>query len=374
MNYCILNGKKSSLIKGLLIQSLPAITKPMIRTKTEVIDGRDGDITTKLGYSAYDKQMSIGLFGDFDIDEVIRYFDSEGIVVFSNEPDKFYKYKILQQINFERLLRFKTAVVTFHCQPFKFSAVDDAFDFNINLVKLKGFSQKINDVECKVTREVYPSSPFDDTLHIRLDGIPSVQTEFYVPIQTMEPDIDAGNVKLQISLNADYYPYIDDSISLRVIEDEPIDDESFGFDKLVIAHDSLELTGPLNRYFNFVWLQLQPGNRYKLDLYVNINNTNLTSFNISNKGNIESRPRLTIYGENNVALKVNGTKIFDIALASDKYITIDGEEMNAYKGDILKNRSVSGNYNNLKLRSGRNTISWTGTVSRIKVENASRWI
>ena len=134
MDYVILNGVKSTTIKGLLIQSLPPITKPLMRTSVMEIDGRDGDIVTPLGFQAYDKPMSIGLFGDYDVYEVIRYFNSDGIVIFSNEPDKFYKYQIIQQINFEKLIRFKTATVTFHVQPFKYSAVDDVFTFNVDNV------------------------------------------------------------------------------------------------------------------------------------------------------------------------------------------------------------------------------------------------
>lgn len=130
MNYITLNGKRSLLIKGLLISELPPITKPLVRTKIEEVDGRDGDIVTKLGYAAYDKKMSIGLFGDFNIDDIIEYFDSEGIVIFSNEPDKFYRYKILNQIDFERLIRFRTATVVFHVQPFKYSAVDDVLTYD----------------------------------------------------------------------------------------------------------------------------------------------------------------------------------------------------------------------------------------------------
>ena len=132
MNYISLNGYKSTLIKGLLISELPPITKPLQRNKVEEIDGRDGDIITKLGYAAYDKKMTIGCYGDFNIDDIIQYFDSEGEVIFSNEPDKYYRYKILQAIDFERLLRFKTANVTFHVQPFKYSSVSDKAVFTLS--------------------------------------------------------------------------------------------------------------------------------------------------------------------------------------------------------------------------------------------------
>jgi predicted phage tail component-like protein len=135
MNYIVLNGMKSTLIKGLLISELPPITKPLIRTKTEEIDGRDGDIITKLGYAAYDKKMSIGLYGDFNIDDIIQYFDSAGTVVFSNEPDKVYRYQIINQIDFERLLRFRKATVTLHVQPFKFSSVDDNIELSNNALQ-----------------------------------------------------------------------------------------------------------------------------------------------------------------------------------------------------------------------------------------------
>ena len=130
-NYLILNGNISSNIQGLLIQSLPPISKPKIRTQIEEIDGRDGDIITTLGYSAYDKEISIGLYGDFDINEVIEFFNSKGTVIFSNEEDKYYNYQIIEQIDFERLIRFRTAKVKMHIQPFKYSATDNDKVFNI---------------------------------------------------------------------------------------------------------------------------------------------------------------------------------------------------------------------------------------------------
>lgn len=123
-NYVIQNGKDSRYLKGLLIQELPPITKPLMRTSVEQIDGRDGDVITKLGYSAYDKKMKIGLFGDYDIDDIITYFNSSGTVIFSNEPEKYYVYDILDAIDYERLMRFRTAEITYHVQPFKYSSIE----------------------------------------------------------------------------------------------------------------------------------------------------------------------------------------------------------------------------------------------------------
>lgn len=132
MLYIELNGKSSLDVQGLLVQSLAPITKPKIRTETTEIDGRDGDIVTRLGYSAYDKEISIGLSWDYDIDEVIQFFvdNDEGTVLFSNEEDKLYRYEILDQIDFEKLIRFKTAKVKFHVQPFKYSSIETAKAWN----------------------------------------------------------------------------------------------------------------------------------------------------------------------------------------------------------------------------------------------------
>lgn len=130
--YIILNNKDSRSIKGLLISSLPPISKPPIRTRIETVDGRDGDIVTTLGYEAYDKPVKIGLTYNYDIDEIIEYFNSSGEVIFSNEPDKYYRYAIYEQIDFEKLIRFKTAEVVLHVQPFKFSTIEKPQTFTVS--------------------------------------------------------------------------------------------------------------------------------------------------------------------------------------------------------------------------------------------------
>ena len=233
MNFITLNGIRSDSVKGLLISELPPVVKPQQRTEIEEIDGRDGDIVTKLGYSAYDRTMLIGLHGDFDIDDVIRFFDSEGDAIFSNEPDKLYKYQILDNIEFERLIRFRKAKVSFHVQPFKYSAVE----------------------------------------------------------------------------------------RIKTINAESED-----------------------------------------------------SFRVLNSGNTIARPRITITGSGTINLSLNNHQMFVINLGNEGYITIDTEEMNAYKGSVLKNRLVTGNYDNFALTLGMNVISWTGDVDAVSIEKYSRWI
>ena len=128
--YLIINGVSSKNINGLLIQSLPPISKPKIRTSIEEIDGRDGDIVTTLGYAAYDKAITIGLKGDYNVDDVIEYFNTSGKVTFSNEIDKYYNFAIYNTIDFNKLIRFKTANITFHVQPFKYSIEEPPITWN----------------------------------------------------------------------------------------------------------------------------------------------------------------------------------------------------------------------------------------------------
>ena len=130
--YVVINGKSSRDVIGLLITSLPPIVKPPMRAQAEEIDGRDGDIITELGFSAYDTPLGIALHGDFDVDDVIDFFNQSGKITFSNEPDKFYYFKLLEGIEFEKLIRYKTAKLKLHCQPFKYSVseAEKVFDFS----------------------------------------------------------------------------------------------------------------------------------------------------------------------------------------------------------------------------------------------------
>lgn len=117
--WVLINEKPSYGVDGLIVTSLPPITKPKMRFASEEIDGRDGDIITTLGFQAYDKTLSIGLHGGFDIDKVIEFFATSGTITFSSEPDKVYRFQQLDSIDFERLVRYRTADIKLHVQPYK---------------------------------------------------------------------------------------------------------------------------------------------------------------------------------------------------------------------------------------------------------------
>lgn len=243
MNTVTLNGVRSTLIKGLLIQSLPPITKPQQRVLTETIDGRDGDRLTLLGYAAYDKTMQIALCGDYDVDQVIQYFadNASGKVIFSNEPDKYYNYQIVKQIDFERLLRFKQAKVTFHVQPFKYSTESDYFVYTV------------------------PSGA--------------------------------------------------------------------------------------------------------------------TSYKITNRGNIYARPTYALQGTGTVTFSVAGMASITIDFSQcNGFCVIDTVALNAYNtypevyGAQLVNRAITGDYNNLIIKPGQRTLSWSGTLTALSIANCERWL
>ena len=97
-------------------------------------------------------------------------------------------------------------------------------------------------------------------------------------------------------------------------------------------------------------------------------------FTVRNNGNCEAKPQLTVYGCGMVNLSLNGSQVFVINLAADGFITIDAAAMDAYQGSILKNRSVTGDYNNFSLPQGVNNITFAGMVTQLDITNYSRWI
>lgn len=355
INYIELNGEKSTNVKGLMIQSLPPITKPKMRTSVETIDGRDGDIVTRLGYSAYDKEVGVGLHGDFDIDDAISFFDSEGEVVFGNEPDKYYRYQILDQIDFERLVRFRTATVKMHVQPFKYDAVDRVFDIANQFLHVKDST----------------TSKFGITVtssggSIRVSGMATSDVDIEVPVERMSL---SGSYTLTATASGSAA-----GCALRLIDGSP--SRSFGGTYMELKSDgdsTMTATADPNAEYDALWLDIRAGTSVDFTLGVTIASNSFNRIALTNRGNVISRPTVTVYGSGNVELAVNAVTVLSLSVESGS-ITIDAEEMNAFHGDTLMNRHVTGDYADLALKVGENVLSWNGDVTGIRVEDFSRWL
>lgn len=355
VNYIELNGEKSSNVKGLIIQSLPPITKPKMRTSIEDIDGRDGDIVTRLGYAAYDKELSIGLHGDFDIDDAIAFFDSEGEVVFGNEPDKYYRYQILDQIDFERLVRFRTAKVKMHVQPFKHDAVDRTFDI---------VNQFLHVEDSTASRFGITATSSDGS--IRVAGRATSDVDIEVPIERMSL---SGSYTMTASASGSAA-----GCALRLIDGEPSNDKSFGGAYMELKSDGdSTMTATADSEYDALWLDIKAGTSVDFTLGVTMASDGFNQISLTNRGNVISRPTVTVYGSGNVELAINSVTVLSFSI-DDGYITIDAEKMNAYHGDALMNRRVTGDYADLALNVGENVISWNGDVTGIRIEDFSRWI
>lgn len=382
MNYIVINDKKSTEISGLLISSLPPITKPKMRTSSEEIDGRDGDFITKLGYSAYDKEIEIGLYGDYDVDEVLRYFDSEGTIIFSNEPDKYYKFTQTDSIDLERLLRFKKAKVKFHVQPFKYSSVDDAQVFNNSVLEIPKGTYRDEDryATAKVSE--------DGTINLEVRKV-NRTLEVYIPVKCH----CAGGGIFTVVASAKNNRTGDGSeyVGIRVCKDAPNNPQTIG-GSIMYMSDSVDVNqwqnfNGIDRDFNYLYLYIQPQHKLDIDFRVIVVPTT-DYFEVFNKGNIYAKPILKIRGSGLLDLycgighyQTSASKRVRMNIRLIDELIIDVNEMNAYMIEndkvVYKNRLVLGDYNNLTIQSGHSYIYWRGTdefVGQITAEEYSRWI
>lgn len=432
MNSIIWKGVPSTNIKGLLISELPPISAPAMRVKETAIDGRDGSIIEDLGYASYDKPVVIGLYGDFDINQVIKYFTGEGEVVFSNEPDKVYTAKIVGQIDYTRLLRFRQATIPFRVQPFK---------------------RKLNEAykETEIATATGVKVELSDGANALVKGLKIVDSTGSKEKTTVQ---SVGKNLLQ-------FPYPDTSRTVSGIQFTINDDGSIdvkgtatGFATLLLDKDfefadgvSYVIGGTTNRTAVFVCYDQANGQRVYatssftwskyntfIQIYVQVaqgvtvnetiypmleisttqsafepykksvaeydyatgmlsnplqtfapttiitNGDNATMtveyfkhYEVFNEGLEASKPIMVLKGEGIVVISVNGLEIFQYEFPEgENEVVIDSEKEDAYLGDVLKNRNMNGEFP--VLLPGTNVIEWSGNVSSIETLPRSRWL
>ena len=92
---------------------------------------------------------------------------------------------------------------------------------------------------------------------------------------------------------------------------------------------------------------------------------------LTNQTTTTALPVIKIYGTGTVVLNVNGVGITLTGLTSS--ITLDSELQEAYTGLTTNmNSSMNGEFPVLKI--GSNTITWTGTVTKVEIDPRWRWL
>ncbi|GAA2825211.1 phage tail domain-containing protein [Lactococcus raffinolactis] len=100
-------------------------------------------------------------------------------------------------------------------------------------------------------------------------------------------------------------------------------------------------------------------------------NYSVKSFTIANKTTTTALPVIKIYGSGTVVLTVNGKGITLTDLTTD--ITIDSNLQEAYSGLTTNmNSNMNGEFPILK--TGNNTITITGNVTKTEIDNNWRWL
>ena len=88
-------------------------------------------------------------------------------------------------------------------------------------------------------------------------------------------------------------------------------------------------------------------------------------------GTVYSEPLITVYGSGDITLNINGNS-YPLRNVQES-ITIDSEMMEVFKGNTNQNGKYGG-VEFPRFEVGKNEISWTGNVSKIKIQPRWRWL
>lgn len=152
-----------------------------------------------------------------------------------------------------------------------------------------------------------------------------------------------------------------------IISDEP--------NKVYIAsiYDDVDYEKLLTMRKATIKFYVQPFKYLKSESIVEQTITTQTSINVENVGLEISKPIITLEGTGTIEISINNKTIFKYIFPDNETkVVIDSIEEEAYLEGVYKNRNMLGEFP--KLQVGENIITWTGTITKIKIEPKSRWL
>lgn len=130
---------------------------------------------------------------------------------------------------------------------------------------------------------------------------------------------------------------------------------------------------PFSKYLSYlrefpIQLELSPIG-YSITETVVTKTTTPGTFTVG--GTIGVSPILEIKGSGEVTVTLNG-KVFTLSNCDSTAYIVDCDLMNVTKSSVQKNDEFTGNFPELIV--GTNTISWTGSVSEVKIKYKEGWL
>lgn len=168
MNYFIFKGINSK-DKDIIINKMPPIVKPERKINLIEVPGRNGTLhIDEEAYKTMVIQIECTLLKRETLRDIMAWLDGEGELILSNEPDKFYKATIINQIDYSGIVNIlHTFPLQIELQPFLYSNEMFIRKYN-NLAK---FNFNIPDATAKMKPIIYLTGSGKINFNINNEGI-----------------------------------------------------------------------------------------------------------------------------------------------------------------------------------------------------------
>lgn len=120
---------KTSTDNYIVMTSLPTVHQTSMNTEEIFIPNAINHKYSDQGYNCFDLSIDIAYIGEEDETTFTNRMNTflrnplrhrfAGRLVFGNSPYLYYTAKLISQVDFSNFYRFRTATLTFRCQPFK---------------------------------------------------------------------------------------------------------------------------------------------------------------------------------------------------------------------------------------------------------------
>lgn len=175
MNWFKFNNRSSLEFKTLIVNELPSIIKPAEKVNKYDIESRNGDLIISTGfYSNMTKTVECTVRNINEIDEIVSWLKGSGDVIFSNQEDRYYQAAIVNQIDFERVIKqYRKFIIQFECQPFGYLLEGEE---NIILTENNSIIKNVGSIESEPVISISGSGDIELTIGlktIKLTGVAS---------------------------------------------------------------------------------------------------------------------------------------------------------------------------------------------------------